>query len=183
MVMMDSNERIRSADPASLEIIHYPDPRLAEVCTPIAQVDRDVVALAERMFELMYEGNGVGLAAPQVGVAVRLFVTSPTFDEADRTVYVNPQIIAAEGSSEDEEGCLSVPGVRCNVKRAAVITVRALDLAGQTFDQTLEGLGARVIQHENDHIDGRTIVNHMGTVARMTSRRLLKDLEKKFEQR
>ena len=177
---MNSTEKIEHADPASLVIVRYPDPRLTEVCTPVAGVDQNIVSLVERMFELMFEGNGVGLAAPQVGLTVRLFVTSPTFDPADRTVYINPQIVAVEGSCENEEGCLSVPGVNCHIKRAAVVTVRALDLSGETFEQTADGLSARVIQHENDHLDGMTIVDRMGTVARLGNRRTLKDLEEKF---
>jgi len=180
---MESAEKIKQADLASLEIIHYPDPRLAEVCTPVGRVDQDVVALVERMFELMFKGKGVGLAAPQVGVTVRLFVTSPTFGPSDRNVYVNPKIVATEGSCESEEGCLSVPGVRCRIKRAAVVTIEALDLAGEPFEQTVDDLAARVVQHENDHLDGWTIVNRMGTVARMTHRRQLKDLEEKLAAR
>ena len=178
---MDSAEKIRQAAPASLEIIRYPDPRLTEVCSPVDRVDQDVVAMVERMFELMFEGKGVGLAAPQVGVTVRLFITSPAYDQADRNVYINPQIIAADGSCESEEGCLSFPGINCRIKRAAVVTVRALDLAGEPFEQTADELAARIIQHENDHLDGWTIVNRMGTVARMTNRRQLKDLEEKFQ--
>ena len=177
---MNSSEKIEQADPASLEIIRYPDPRLAEVSTPIDRIDQGVAALAERMLELMFEGKGVGLAAPQVGLTVRMFVTSPAFDQGDCNVYINPQIVAVEGSCENEEGCLSVPGVNCYVKRAAGVTVRAQDLAGETFEQTLDGLPARVIQHEHDHLDGMTIVDRMGTVARMGNRRVLKDLEAKF---
>ncbi len=180
---MDADERIRQADLAGLEIIHYPDPRLTTVAAPLGEVNGTVTALVDRMFELMFEGNGVGLAAPQVGLAVRLFVTSPTFDPADRRVYINPQIISAEGAVESEEGCLSVPGINCKIKRSAVVTVRALGLDGETFEETADDLAARVIQHENDHLDGLTIVSRMGTVARMTNRRQLKELETEFKER
>ena len=178
--MMESAEKIVRAAPASLKIIHYPDPRLSEACTPLDRVDQDVSAFVERMFELMFEGKGVGLAAPQVGVTVSLFVTSPAYDRADRNVYINPQILSTEDSRESEEGCLSVPGINCRIKRAAAVTVRALNLAGEPFEQTLDDLAARVVQHEADHLDGRTIVDRMGTVARMTHRRQLKDLREKF---
>lgn len=179
-VLMDANEKISQVDLAELEIIHYPHPRLAEVCTPVVRVDQHVVALIERMFELMFEGNGVGLAAPQVGLTARLFISSPTFDPGNRHVYINPQIIATEGSCDSEEGCLSVPGLTCHIKRAAMVTLRAMDLAGETFEQTADGLAARAIQHENDHLDGWTIVDRMGTVAKMANRRQLKELERKF---
>lgn len=179
---MAANEEIARTDIPALKVIRYPDPRLTEVCTPIDEVDRHVVALVERMFDLMFDGHGVGLAAPQVGLTVRLFVASPTFDRGDATVYINPQIIATEGSGDSEEGCLSVPGVTCHIKRAAAITVRALNLAGETFEQTADELAARMIQHENDHLDGWTIVDRMGAVARMANRRQLKELEKEFVQ-
>jgi len=179
---MDRDEKIRQVDIESLTVIYYPDPRLTEVCTPVGQVDQGLAPLIERMFELMFEGNGVGLAAPQVGLTVRLFVASPTFDPDDLRVYINPQIIATEGTVESEEGCLSVPGVICNIKRAAVVTVRAMDLSGETFEETVDGLAARVIQHENDHLDGLTIVNRMGTVAKMTNRRVLKELVSEFNE-
>ena len=179
---MDSDEKVRQVDMAGLEIIHYPDPRLTEVSAPLAEVDGAVTALVDRMFELMFEGKGVGLAAPQVGLTVRLFITSPTFDPADRHVYINPQIIATEGTVESEEGCLSVPGVNCRIKRSAVITVRAMGLDGEMFEETVDDLAARVIQHENDHLDGLTLVNRMGTVARMANRRQLKELETEFKE-
>lgn len=180
---MDCDEKTRQIDLAALEIIHYPDPRLTEVCTPVSRVDEGLTVLVDRMFELMFEGKGVGLAAPQVGLTVRLFVASPTFEPDDRRVYINPQIIATEGAVESEEGCLSVPGINCNIKRAAVVTVRAMGLSGRTFEETADGLAARVIQHENDHLDGLTIVNRMGTVAKMTNRRQLKELVSEFNGR
>ena len=181
--MTNASEKIRQADLAGLEIIHYPDPRLTEVSAPLGEVDGAVAALVDRMFELMFEGNGVGLAAPQVGLTVRLFVTSPTFDPADRRVYINPRIISAEGEVESEEGCLSVPGINCTIKRSAVVTVRAVGLDGEAFEETADELAARVIQHENDHLDGLTIVSRMGTVARMTHRRQLKELQTEFDER
>ncbi len=177
---MTGNERIAQADLAALAIIRYPDPRLRETCTPIGKVDDGVRTLAERMLELMFAGRGVGLAAPQVGVTVRLFVASPTFDEADRRVYINPQLVALDGSQDGEEGCLSFPSISCKVKRYHTATIRAFGLDGEEFEETGEELAARIFQHEYDHLDGRLLVDRMGSVARLAHRRALKDLEQQF---
>jgi peptide deformylase len=157
---MTGNEKISEAVAAGLErlaIIKYPDPRLREMCSEIGEVNDEVRALAERMFELMFESRGVGLAAPQVGITSRMFVASPSFAEDDRRVYINPRIVDLAGSQDGEEGCLSFPGVACK--------------------ETGEELVARIFQHETDHLDGRLLVERMGSVARLANRRLLKDLE------
>jgi len=182
MERMNSEEKIRQADLRSLRIIHYPDPRLAEAATPISQFNEELSRLAERMFEVMLSGGGVGLAAPQVGLTVRLFVASPTADPEDRRVYVNSRIISAEGWQEDEEGCLSAPGVIGKVKRRQVVVLEAQDLTGEHFQEAGEGLLARIFQHESDHLDGRLILDRMGSVARLTNRRQIRDLEEQFGQ-
>ncbi|MCK4275264.1 MAG: peptide deformylase, partial [Phycisphaerae bacterium] len=115
--MMDSTEKIAQVDLAQMKIIHYGDPRLTERATPIEQIDQSVRALAQRMFQIMFAAGGVGLAAPQVGVTVRIFVASPTVSPDDRRVYVNPRIVSADGSQQFDEGCLSVPGVTGKIKR------------------------------------------------------------------
>jgi len=180
MKPMERNPKIRQADLPSLKIIRYPDPRLREVSTPVEEIDDHVRRLADRMFALMLAAKGVGLAAPQVGVTVRLFVTSPTFQEQDRRVYVNPELISLDGQQEDEEGCLSFPGITSKIKRGHVATIRATNLDGQTFQETGEGLTARVFQHEMDHINGRLLIDRMGSVARLSHRRALADLEEQF---
>ena len=180
MERMNSEEKIKQADLRSLGIIHYPAPRLAEPATPISQFNEGLSRLAERMFELMFAARGVGLAAPQVGLAVRLFVASPTFDLNDRQVYINPQITHPEGTQEGEEGCLSFPGISCKVKRKKIATIRALGLNGSEFERTDEDLAARIFQHETDHLDGRLLVHRMGSVARLTNRRALKKLEEDY---
>ena len=177
---MAGNEKIQRASPPKLKIIRYPDPRLTELCTPVDEVDDSVRALVERMFELMFEFRGVGLAAPQVGVTVRLFIASPTFQPDDRGVYINPEIIAAEGTQDGEEGCLSFPGISCKVKRKKTATIRALDLEGNVFQRTGEDLEARIFQHEYDHLGGRLLVDRMGSVARLANRRALRELEADF---
>lgn len=177
---MEPNAKIRGVDLASLGIIHYPDPRLMEVCTPVDEVDDAVRALAGRMLELMFASKGVGLAAPQVGITVRLFVASPTFEPEDRRIYINPEIISAEGVQDGDEGCLSFPGISCKVKRKKIATIRALNLRGERFEETGEDLTARILQHETDHLDGRLLVDRMGSVARLANRRVLKELEEAF---
>jgi peptide deformylase len=122
----------------------------------------------------------VGLAGPQVGVTVRIFVASPTFEESDRRVYVNPHIVALDGTQVGDEGCLSFPGVSCKIKRANAATIRALGLDGEEFEETGEELTARIFQHECDHLDGRLLVDRMGSVAKLANRRTLKELEDKF---
>ena len=177
---MSSAEEIAAADLADLSVVQYPDPRLREVCTPLEVVDEAVGALAERMFEVMFAGRGVGLAAPQVGVAVRLLVASPSFDEGDRIVLVNPHIVAEDGWEEMEEGCLSFPQIFCKIKRRKIITIEALDLAGRPIREDLEGFAARVVQHEMDHLDGRLLIDRMGQLAKLAHRQALKQLEAEF---
>jgi peptide deformylase len=174
------NTKIAQVDVGRLQVIRYPDPRLREVCTPVKEVDDSVRALIDRMFALMFAGKGVGLAAPQVAVTVRLFIASPTFQEDDRRVYVNPRIIAAEGSQDGDEGCLSFPGISCKIKRRKRATIRALDRNGRRFEETGEDLLARILQHEADHLDGRLLVDRMGSVARLAHRRALQGLEESF---
>jgi peptide deformylase len=176
-----SEEKIRQADLDTLRVVHYPDPRLREVSTPIEQIDESVRALTEKMFDLMVVASGVGLAAPQVGVTVRLFVGIPTEDPNDRRVYINPEIVAVDGSDDGDEGCLSFPGITCRVKRFETATIRAQGLDGELFEETGTGLAARIYQHESDHLDGRLLVDRMGTVAKLAARRTLKDLVEEYE--
>ena len=176
-------ERVLDVDASGLVVVKYPDPRLEQICMPLAKVDDSVRAVIHRMFELMFEARGVGLAAPQVGLAVRLFVASPTFDPADCRVYVNPEIIASDGAQDGEEGCLSFPGITCKIKRKKIVTVRALDRDGNVFEETGEDLPARIFQHEIDHLDGKLLVDRMGTVAKLANRRTLRELEEAFAAR
>ena len=180
MECMTGHEKIRAADLSALQIVCYPDPRLRETCSPVETIDASVAALAARMAELMFAHRGVGLAGPQVGVTARLFIASPRFDPDDLRVYVNPEILAAEGQQDDDEGCLSFPDVHCRVKRPRVVTLRAQGLDGAWFEETGEDLTARAFEHETDHLDGRLLVDRMGQVAKLANRRLLKDLEERY---
>lgn len=168
--------------PESLRIIHFPDPRLrkrADEVTP-EEFGPALNAIVARMFELMREDKGVGLAAPQVGVLKRLFVMNHTGEPGDDRVYINPELTDPEGSERDEEGCLSLPGIRAKILRDFKITVSAQGLDGKPFTETAEGYMARVWQHEHDHLNGTLLIDRMGPVARMQCRKKLKGLEAKF---
>lgn len=175
---MARNDKIPHGDLTQVDLIHYPDPRLREVCTPLDDpTDPDVASLVDRMFEIMFESRGVGLAAPQVGITVRLFVGSPTFELDDRRVYINPEIVSVDGWQDGEEGCLSFPGIYCKVKRYETATIRAVGLDGEPFEETGHGLTARLFQHECEHLEGRLLVDRMNRLDKLSNRKALKDLE------
>jgi peptide deformylase len=164
-----------------LKIIHYPDPRLKKVSQPVVEIDATIRALAGRMFELMREHKGVGLAAPQVGQNIRLFVMNHTGEPGDDRVYINPVLSDADGEEEAEEGCLSLPNIHVNVVRAKRLRLQALDLDGKPIDQAGEGFITRVWQHEFDHLIGTLLTDRMGPVAKMAHRRVLKEMTEKYE--
>jgi len=135
------------------------------------------------MFDCMYENKGIGLAANQVALPFRLFVMNATGDpavaEAEK-VFLNPEIVRRKGSSEDEEGCLSLPQLYGQVRRAEKIVVNAFDLEGQEFEMSLDELEARIIQHEYDHIDGVLFIDRMTDTARRELEPRLADFEAHF---
>jgi peptide deformylase len=143
-------------DPLSLSIITFPHPGLRYLAKPIRRVDADLKLIAARMFELMYEHRGVGLAATQVNLPLRLFVMNPSGEKGvgTETVVINPVLSRARGNEEAEEGCLSLPNVHGNVIRAKTIHLNGFTLNGQEIKQDLSGFEARIAQHETDHLDG-----------------------------
>ena len=157
---------------ALLPILEYPDPRLKKVAAPVAAVTADVRKLVRDMAETMYAAPGVGLAATQVNVHKRVIVIDISDHKDDLRVFVNPELLSADGEAECEEGCLSVPGYYDKVTRAARIRVRALDEHGETFELDAEGLLAVCIQHEMDHLVGKVFVEYLSPLkrARLTSR-------------
>lgn len=175
-------ERIAAAvsDLDALRVVRYPDPRLREETVPILAADDDVRALVARMFDIMFGSQGVGLAAPQVGVSVQLFVASPTFEESDRLVMINPKIVGELGWAEQEEGCLSFPGIYGNVKRRKRIIVEFMDLSGLPATLDLTEFPARVVQHEMDHLTGTLLLDRLGTFAKLANRKSIKTLEAEF---
>jgi peptide deformylase len=166
------------ADP--LHIIFYPDPRLKRVSKKITAFDEKLGDLVKRMFELMREAKGVGLAAPQVGLNIRLFISNHTGDPKDDRVYVNPELSEADGNDAGEEGCLSLPGLHVQVDRAKSVHIKAHDLNGKVFEQTETGYLPRIWQHELDHLNGTLLIDRMGITAQMENRKLLKELEDKY---
>jgi peptide deformylase len=167
-----------SIDVSKLRIIQYPDPVLKQKAAPIAAVDESVREVAHRMIELMREAEGVGLAAPQVGLSWRLFVMAGD-QEADRPdmVFINPELtITNRVTAVREEGCLSIPGIHVEVRRPAGIEIAALDLEGRTFTMRDEDFLARVWQHEADHLDGMLIIDRMSPMDRLATRKTLKEL-------
>ena len=139
------------------------DPVLREKAKPIESISKDVLRLIEDMAETMYEAKGLGLAANQVGELKRIFVLDLKQREGnpDLLVFINPEIISAEGDLYEEEGCLSIPGYAAKVKRKARVLIRALDREGKTFEMELEGLGARAVQHELDHLNGVLYIDYL----------------------
>lgn len=164
-------------DLKDLTIIHYPDPRLKRVAEPVRAFDQELAALAKRMLELMRAAKGVGLAGPQVGMSVRMFVMNPTGEPGDDAVYVNPEIHDLEGARESEEGCLSIPDVRVKVRRAARCRLVAQDLQGREVERAGGDLVARIWQHETDHLNGVLILDRMGPGDRIATKAILRDLE------
>ncbi len=146
---------------ALLPILHYPDPRLHIRAKPVSSVDAGIRKLAADMAETMYAAPGIGLAATQVDVHVRLLVLDISEDKSQLQAFINPEILWREGECEGEEGCLSVPGIYETVKRSERIRVRALDLDGKTFELAAEGLLAVCIQHEMDHLEGKVFVEYL----------------------
>ena len=151
---------------ALLPILEYPDPRLKKVAAPVTAFTPDLVKLVRDMAETMYAAPGVGLAATQVDVHKRVIVIDVSEAKDDLLVLVNPEIVAAEGEAECEEGCLSVPGYYDKVTRAARITVRARDERGGPIERTAEGLLAVCVQHEMDHLVGKVFVDYLSPLKR-----------------
>lgn len=151
---------------ALLPILEYPDPRLKKVAAPVTAFTPDLAKLVRDMAETMYAAPGVGLAATQVDVHRRVIVIDVSEAKDDLLVLVNPEIVAAEGEAECEEGCLSVPGYYDKVTRAARITVRARDERGGPIERTAEGLLAVCIQHEMDHLVGKVFVDYLSPLKR-----------------
>ena len=151
---------------ALLTILEYPDPRLKKVAAPVAAVTADVRNLVRDMAETMYAAPGVGLAATQVNVHKRVIVIDISEHKDDLRVFINPEILSAEGEAECEEGCLSVPGYYDKVSRAERVRVRALDEHGETFELDADGLLAVCVQHEMDHLVGKVFVEYLSPLKR-----------------
>ncbi len=164
-------------DVSRLEIVQYPDPVLRTVARPVDTIDDTVRAVAARMIDLMHAADGAGLAAPQVGLPWRMFVTRGDDDHPDR-VHVNPELVDLGGDmTVRPEGCLSLPGVTVDIRRPMNATLTCLDLEGRSVTLAATDLPARIWQHEMDHINGVLIIDKMTPMDRIATRKLLKELE------
>jgi peptide deformylase len=168
-----------------MHIVQYPHPALRHPSKPLKRLDADVRRMVREMFELMYEANGVGLAANQVDLPYRLFVVNAKADPAEpeqEMVFINPVLSNKKGSEEAEEGCLSLPGLYAPVKRPEKVTVSAYDLSGQSVNCELDGLLARVVQHETDHLDGVLFIDRLSATNQVAVREGLEEFEAEFRQ-
>lgn len=163
-----------------LRIIHYPDPRLRKVSQPVTEITPQLRELAMRMLELMRQSKGVGLAAPQVGHNIRLFVMNPDGAPGNDRIYFNPVLSDPNDEETAEEGCLSLPDIHVQVLRHKAIHMHALDIDGKPIEDTQSGFVARVWQHEFDHLNGVLITDRMGLGDRFQHRRVLKEMEEKY---
>ncbi|MFG0285578.1 MAG: peptide deformylase [Phycisphaerales bacterium JB039] len=183
-------------DPANLRIELYPAPCLRQVAAPVEQITPEVRQAVARMAELMYDAEGIGLAAPQVGLAWRIFVchVPPSEDRScgedpptanDRLeVFINPVIEATEGAPEPfEEGCLSLPDIRGDVLRPPIVTLSATDIEGQRFTRRAGGLLGRCWLHEFDHLEGVLILDRMTQMGRLKNRSAIRSLEREGPRR
>lgn len=158
-----------------LEILEFPDPRLRMVAKPVEKFDDALRTLIDDMIETMYEAQGIGLAATQVNVHRQFLVLDVSEAQDQPREYINPQILEKEGTEVCEEGCLSVPGIYAEVKRAEKIRIRAFDRNGEVFEEELEGMHAICLQHEMDHLKGRLFVDYLSP---LKQRMVKKKLEK-----
>ncbi len=163
----------------NLEILIFPDPRLRNRAKPVSAVDNRIQSLIDDLFETMYEAPGIGLAATQVGIPLRIAVIDVSEDQSQPLCLINPEILTREGEETMEEGCLSVPGYRESVTRAERIRLRALDRTGKPFELAADDLLAVCIQHEIDHLDGKLFVDYLSALKRQ---RIRKKLEKEHRQ-
>jgi peptide deformylase len=181
----EARRRLASPDPecylqigmAIREILEYPDPRLRGVAEPVGEVTQEVQKLVDDMAETMYAAPGCGLAAPQIGVSLRVFVVDCAGEDEPSQfhAFINPEILEKDGVQIWNEGCLSFPGVSEEIKRAERIKVRALDRNGKEFVLEADGLLAVAVQHETDHLNGVLMIDKLSAIKkRMLGRKLAK---------
>ena len=159
------------------QITHYPADVLGKKAEPVGEINNNIKQLVEKMYEIMHQNRGVGLAAPQAGVSLRLFIISLDGSRESVKVFINPTVTPYGTLDTIEEGCLSVPGISAKIRRYKHAKVTATGLDGKEFSEEGEGLYARALQHEYDHIEGTTIVNRLGAAAKIANRKQLKKLQ------
>lgn len=165
-----------------LQLVEYPHPALLRRTKPVSRIDDALAAAVEQMFDIMYDARGVGLAANQVALPYRLFIVNCEGErgQGEEHVFINPVISRPRGTAVQEEGCLSLPGVRMDVRRPERIVVDAWSLDGQAIHLDVDGLLARVIQHEFDHLEGRLFTDRLPEAAAMEVRRALESFREVY---
>ncbi len=166
-------------------IVLYPDPRLKMKSKTVTQFGTELKALAVEMTETMREANGVGLAAVQIGELIRMMVMDVNYDKEDRgeaLAMCNPEIVNEEGTETIEEGCLSIPDVREDVERSFKVKVKYQDLDGKSQVSEYEGLLARCVLHEIDHMEGRLFIQKVPAVKRLFLKKQLDELKKSYQE-
>jgi len=166
-----------------MKIVKYPHPCLRHVSKPLARVDSDLRRIVAQMLELMYEHKGIGLAANQVDLPYRFFVANLQSDpdaKDQEFVFINPVITQRSGTAEAEEGCLSFPGIYAPVRRPEKITLTTFNLAGEELRFELDGLLARAVQHETDHLDGIVFIDRLSPTNELAVREPLASLQRQF---
>jgi len=164
-----------------MDLRFYPDPVLREPTEAVTVFDDTLAELARRMVETMHANNGLGLAGPQVGVGRSIVIVSSDGQPGNGLVLINPEIVQSESEQVGEEGCLSFPGIFVKIRRFERVRVRYQDVTGQGSEIEAEGLFARAIQHECDHLQGRLLVDRMSAVQKMAQRRRLRELRDRHE--
>ncbi len=166
-----------------MKIVHYPHPALRHAGRPVTSVDKKLRLQVGEMIDLMYEARGLALAAPQVALPYQLLVMNITGDASQKEreeVFLNPVIVERKGSIDDEEGCLSFPGLYQKVRRAKSVKIQAYNLKGELVERVATDLEARAWQHELDHLNGVLFIDKMGVIARLAARSTVKNFESDF---
>ena len=166
-----------------LRIVPYPHPALRYESRPVTQIDEPLRQSVRAMFDLMYEARGIGLAANQVALPFRFFILNLTADPEQKDqemVFINPQIVKRHSTIEEEEGCLSFPGLYAKVRRAKKIRVLAFDLQGKEIDIEATDLMGRAIQHETDHLAGKLFIDYLGPISKIPAGAKVQEFEKSY---
>ena len=167
-----------------LNLVYYPDPRLRRIADPVSKTGSDLKAALPQMFEIMYKSRGIGLAGPQVALNQRVVVANLAGDAEKKEgeqVFINPEIIERSGERREEEGCLSLPGLYATITRADQVEVRYETLEGAKIQRVVEGLEAKLFQHEIDHLDGILILDKLTPADRKQWASYLKEMEEDYE--
>ena len=168
-----------------LEIVKYPHPALRYLSRPVQQIDDALRSTVRAMFDLMYESRGIGLAANQVALPFRFFILNLTADPEKKDqeqVFINPEIVKRHSATEDEEGCLSLPGLYAKVRRARRIRVRAYDLEGNLVEHDIGDLFSRAVQHETDHLEGKLFIDYLEPLALRAAEEKIREFERNYLQ-